>query len=160
MNTEILYYSNPRLRRFDASIIDIADFDDQIVSLILDRTYFFPQGGGARGDSGVVGQTKVVDVIMDKNRQTLLHQIAKEDKHNFHIGLKVSCDIDWDRRCRIMRLHSASHIMEHFLFSLVNNISLVGTNVNEFRDSSTYWKRQPKIDHCDHLILTTPEPCL
>jgi alanyl-tRNA synthetase len=138
MNTEILYFSNPRLTLFDAKIVDIFDFDDEFVSLVLDRTCFFPRGGGARGDSGIINQAQVIEAIMDKNRQTVLHQIAKKDKSNFHINMKVSCNIDWDKRLRIMRLHSASHIMEHFLFSLIKDASLVGTNVNEFRDSSTY----------------------
>lgn len=138
MNTIQGYYEDPYLREFEAKVVKIIEIDDQYGALILDKTYFYPRGGGACGDIGLINRVNIDEVIVDKSTGAILHPIRKDETGKFTVDIKVNCLIDWDRRYKVMKLHCASHIMEHFLFELVDGLELVGTNVNDTRDSSTY----------------------
>ncbi len=139
----LLYYEDPYLQSCESILVDYVDIDDRFVGLVLDRTCFFPHGGGALGDVGSIDSSQVFEVTINKMTGTIIHPISRLEKNRFPIGMKVTCHIDWNRRYRIMKLHAGSHIMEHFLFSLEPGIRLLGTNVNENRDSSTYEARAP-----------------
>ena len=100
----------------------------------LDRTAFYPEGGGQAGDSGVIGGVRVVDT--QKDGGTILHVL--ETTTSFSVGVEVYCEIDWERRHRIMRLHSAAHIMEHFLWGRLGHIERLGSYVDEKKDRADY----------------------
>ena len=58
---EKLYYDNPYLREFTAEIIDIQEYNGNF-RVTLDKTAFFPGGGGQHCDTGMIGDHKVIDV--------------------------------------------------------------------------------------------------
>lgn len=78
----------------------------------LDRSCFYPRGGGQVGDTGFIGDLKVVDTVKDGGG-LIWHLLEVEAP--FHEGQEVSGVIDWDRRYRIMCLHSAAHIVYHMM---------------------------------------------
>jgi Ser-tRNA(Ala) deacylase AlaX len=127
------------MRACNSVVIDVASIEEGNIGIVLDKTVFFPRGGGAAGDIGHINGVPVLETIAVKDSGRVIHPVRiVEAGDRFDVGLSVRCEIDWGRRYRIMRLHAASHIMEHFLFSLVPGLELAGTNVNENRDSSTY----------------------
>src|SRR4029079_2788254 len=79
----------------------------------LDRTIFYPTGGGQPGDTGVLrwdgGEAKVVDSVKADGND-VLHVLAP-DSPRPAVGTKVQAAIDWDRRYRHMRMHTALHVM-------------------------------------------------
>jgi len=81
------------------------------VSVTLDDTYFFPRGGGQTGDSGTIGGVKVADTVAVNGR--IVHIL--ESAPPFKAGDVVECSIDWEKRYRKMRLHSASHIVYYLM---------------------------------------------
>jgi len=127
--TEKLYHGDPYLREFEAEVLGI---DGNEVE--LDRTAFYPEGGGQVGDTGSIGGIRVVDTRIRNDR--IVHVL--EAPPRFDVGETVGCRIDWERRYRIMRLHSASHVMEYFLFRRLGELRRLGSRVDDRKDSSNY----------------------
>jgi len=101
----------------------------------LDQTCFYPESGGQAGDTGTLNGQRVVDTQFDPEKN-IIHIL--ESTLIFKTGDKIEGRIDWERRYRIMRVHAASHIMEHFLFRVFGPLKLIGSHLNEKHDSSTY----------------------
>jgi alanyl-tRNA synthetase len=100
----------------------------------LDRTAFYPEGGGQVGDTGMISDSKVTDTQIDN--EMVIHHL--EESPRFSVGDIVECSLNWERRYRIMRLHSAAHIMEHFLFERLGRLERVGSRVDEAKDRADY----------------------
>lgn len=80
----------------------------------LDRTVFYPLGGGQPGDTGVLvrengDRIRVRDTIKDKDSGQLWHLLDEEI--DLTDGEKLSAEIDWPRRYKLMRLHSCMHML-------------------------------------------------
>jgi misacylated tRNA(Ala) deacylase len=84
----------------------------------LDRTVFYPTGGGQPGDTGVLrwdgGEARIVDAVKaasaDGGAGDVLHVLAP-DSPRPGVGAKVQAVLDWERRYRHMRMHTALHVM-------------------------------------------------
>ena len=100
--TELLFRLDPYMREFDATV-ERCD-DDR---LALDRTCFFPRGGGQTGDTGEISGVKVIDTLREGD--DIVHVLEKP--FPLRIGQRVHGVLDWERRYRIMRLHSAAHLV-------------------------------------------------
>ena len=127
--TRKLFWEDPYMSRFQAQVTGVENN-----KLVLDQTCFYPEGGGQVGDRGRIEGIRVNDT--QKEGQTIKHVLERET--DSEIGEQVSCELDWERRYKIMKLHSASHVMEHFLFKVFGPLKLIGTHVNEKHDKSTY----------------------
>lgn len=103
METEKLYYADPFLKAFTATVLDCQPGKNGFV-VTLDRTAFYPEGGGQPADQGTLDGAAVTDVH-EKNGVVL---------HNVHsaveIGKTVTGVIDWARRFDHMQQHSGEHI--------------------------------------------------
>jgi misacylated tRNA(Ala) deacylase len=93
----------------------------------LDRTIFYPTGGGQPGDTGVLrwdgGEAKIVDALKAEGGD-VLHVLAP-DAPKPAVGTKVHAVLDWERRYKHMRMHTALHVM-----SAVIKGSVTGGQVN------------------------------
>ena len=127
--TARLYHEDPYLRRFEATALSIEGNE-----VVLDRTAFYPEGGGQAGDTGIIGGVRVADTQIRDDR--VVHIL--EAPPSFRAGDSVECEIDWERRHRIMRLHSAAHITEHFLYQQLGELERLGSNVDERKDRADY----------------------
>jgi len=108
--TKKLFWENQYQVEFDATITKIIGN-----SVVLDATGFYPQGGGQVGDTGYLNGIRVVDT--QPGEETDIAHIL-EIKPFFSVGALVHAKIDWERRSKIMRLHSAAHIV-YFLMQEV-----------------------------------------
>jgi len=103
--TELLYLKDHYLREFDAQVVR-SDAD----SLALDKTAFYPTGGGQPNDLGKItwhgGEADVLDV--SKKTGTVLHKLKGPLPQT---GVTVHGSIDWARRYAFMRYHSALHVL-------------------------------------------------
>lgn len=107
MATKMLFRENSYMIDFNAKVLGI---DGK--SVILDQTCFFPQGGGQVGDTGEINGIRVADTQKDEF-STVFHIL--ESDPSFKVGDVVHGRIDWDRRYKTMRLHSASHIVYYVM---------------------------------------------
>ena len=101
-----LYFDDPYKKEFETVVTKIEGNNVE-----LQDTWFFPQGGGQTGDTGSIGNEMVVNVISENDR--IIHILAQPPA--FNVGDKVKCIIDWEKRYRKMRLHSASHIVYYLM---------------------------------------------
>jgi len=103
--TELLYLKDHYMREFDARVAK-AESD----AIVLDRTAFYPTGGGQPNDTGHIhwdsGEAQVVDV--SKKTGTVLHKLKGGPPAE---GTAVHGSVDWDRRYVFMRYHSALHVL-------------------------------------------------
>lgn len=103
--TELLYLKDHNLREFDARVMSV---DSNLIT--LDKTVFYPTGGGQPNDTGVMrwngGESEVVDV--SKKTGTVLHKLDGEPPPQ---GTMIHGIIDWERRYVFMRYHSALHVL-------------------------------------------------
>ena len=98
---EKLYYADPYLKSFDA-VVTKMDGD----RVFLDRTAFYPGGGGQANDLGKIDGRQIADVV--KEGEEIYHVVPDS---SFRIHQKVSCELDWARRYELMRGHSGQHIL-------------------------------------------------
>lgn len=103
--TDILCYADSYLKEFDAKVIDATP-----KGVVLDRTAFYPGGGGQPADSGnlIVGGTEYTVKKLSRADGKLVHEI---DGDLPVVGSDVHGEIDWDRRYKLMRTHTALHIL-------------------------------------------------
>ena len=103
--TEILCYTEQYLKEFDATVIDSADR-----GVVLDRTAFYPGGGGQPADKGLLLSDLGLHQVKKISRKDgdLVHQIDGDIPDN---GTKVHGVLDWERRYQLMRTHTALHIL-------------------------------------------------
>ncbi len=101
-----LYFDDPYKKEFETTVTAV---DGNNVE--LQDTWFFPQGGGQTGDSGSIGDERVANVISENGR--IIHLMERPPA--FKTGDHVTCVIDWEKRYRKMRLHSASHIVYYLM---------------------------------------------
>jgi alanyl-tRNA synthetase len=106
-STYRMFYDEPEMTEFEAKIIDITDH-----FLILDKTLFYPEGGGQPEDTGYITSSSGVKVKMDHARlvgDVVLHTVS--DASPFRVGEKVMGEIDAGRRMSHARHHTATHIL-------------------------------------------------
>src|SRR5216684_8220048 len=105
--TERLYYHDSRLLEFDATVISVSERDDGQIAVILDRTAFYPTGGGQPNDTGTLGDARVVDCI-DAEDDGVLHVVQGSVPQ---IGDTIHGQIDWLRRLDHLQQHTGQHIL-------------------------------------------------
>ena len=103
METEKLYYADPFLKTFTATVLDCQPGKNGFI-VTLDRTAFYPEGGGQPADQGTLDGAAVTDVH-EKNG-VVLHNVDSA----VEIGKTVTGVIDWARRFDHMQQHSGEHI--------------------------------------------------
>jgi misacylated tRNA(Ala) deacylase len=101
--TDLLYQTDSYLREFDATVLGSLPDERAIV---LDRTAFYPGGGGQPNDTGAINDQAVTKVR--KAGEDVLHSI---DGDLPPVGTRVKGVINWERRYRLMRTHTAMHIL-------------------------------------------------
>ncbi len=109
--TDLLYYDDAYLREFDATVTAVEDADGK-TRVALDRTAFYPGGGGQLNDEGwlTIDGTRARVVKVNKEGGTLWHTLAA-DAPVPATGVPVHGELDWDRRYALMRTHTAMHIL-------------------------------------------------
>lgn len=90
------------LREFDGIVVAI---DGNRV--VLDQTAFYPRGGGLVSDTGRLGPVSVTEVV--KEGEEVFHVV--DDPSSIMVGEKVHGQIDWDRRYKVMKMHTTAHIL-------------------------------------------------
>ena len=109
--TSEIFRDDPYKKECEARILDF--WDNWI---ILDQTVFYSEGGGQLGDTGLIkaGQQEIQIENTIKENDLIKHIF--NSKFDFEIGDNVTCIIDWDRRYKLMKMHTSLHL----LCSLVN----------------------------------------
>lgn len=130
--TEEIFRADAYLKECIATVIAVEG-----QGVVLDRTVFYPQGGGQAGDSGVLvladgGELAIADTRKTKDAEGRpTHQIGhvaapgqEETLMRIKPGDAVTARVDWERRHRLMRFHTTTHLLCHLVPQLVNGCSI------------------------------------
>ena len=108
---EKLYYIDQYLREFTAEIIEILEMDNKF-HILLDKTAFFPGGGGQFCDLGKIDSYNVIDVYEKEDK---IYHVLDKKPIKIH---NVKCEIDWNRREDGMHQHFAQHVLSGCFYNL------------------------------------------
>lgn len=122
--TERLYYDDSHLTEFTAHIVERTQVGGQ-PAVVLDRTAFYPTGGGQPHDTGQIGGVEVIDVLTRESDGEVLHVLAGDPPAD-----EVTCRVDWDRRFDFMQQHTGQHILTQ-AFVATAGIQTVGFHLTE-----------------------------
>jgi misacylated tRNA(Ala) deacylase len=107
-----LYLEDSYTKEFDARIVGTS-----LKEIELDRTFFFPRGGGQPFDTGKLAlngnQYNVIEVKIDRETDRIFHVLDQE--HTLKEGDIVKGMIDWPQRYQSMRIHTATHVVDGVL---------------------------------------------
>lgn len=123
MATQKLYETDAYVQEFNAAVLSCTP-QGEAFAVVLDRTAFFPEGGGQPCDLGTLGGAKVLDVRTDGETVTHLTDAP------LPVGQTVAGCLDWARRLDAMQQHTGEHILSgalHRLFGAENVGFHIGT---------------------------------
>ena len=167
------YYSDTSQTEFSATVLDCTslsqiqieslDLSPEVVvtpthSVVLDRTLFYPEGGGQLGDQGTLGEAKVVDTRIEKGVIYHLTNCSVDEG-------EISGKIDWERRRQLMDHHTAVHIVGGSARTILGpHIWQAGSNKGEryARIDLTHYSRLSRDDldkiedHANEIIAKNP----
>lgn len=115
MPTDRLYFADPRLLEFEGVVVGHATFGDS-PTVTLDRSAFYPEGGGQMADRGTLGALAVVDVQVDD--AGVVHHRVEGDLPS--VGERLRGVVDRERRRSHMALHTGQHILSRALVEVAN----------------------------------------
>jgi misacylated tRNA(Ala) deacylase len=104
--TELLYHTDSYLREFEAQVVAV---DGQRVA--LDRTAFYATGGGQPHDTGTLSAGQRVWQVTEVRREGELAWHTLQGEGMPAVGERLTGQIDWDRRYKLMRTHTALHLL-------------------------------------------------
>lgn len=106
-STRMLYYDDPYLSEFEAKTLRVIDGK----YVVLDKTAFYPEGGGQPADHGILKfDGKSIDVVdVQKVGNVIVHVV--KSALSLKSGGRVKGSIDWERRSSLMKHHTATHIV-------------------------------------------------
>lgn len=107
---ELLFRDDPYLTSCEAKVTAVEE-----QGIRLDRTVFYPEGGGQPGDVGSLTladgtKIEIVDARKGQDHEDVVH-IAAPDAPALSVGDAVTAEIDWERRHRLMRMHTCLHLL-------------------------------------------------
>src|SRR5450432_1567233 len=102
--TERVYLQDPYVTTFRARVVELRDLEGKPAA-ILDRSAFYPEGGGQPGDRGVLGAAKVLDT--QEHAGEVLHLLDRP----LALGSVIDAQVDWPRRFDHMQQHHGQHLL-------------------------------------------------
>ena len=118
-----LYENDSYIKEFSATVVSCEEKDGAYF-VVLDKTAFFPEGGGQDADKGKIGDVDVLDVQIKND--IIYHKVNQA----FNKNEEVNCVIDWDTRFVRMQNHTGEHIVSGVIHSLFN-YNNVGFHMND-----------------------------
>jgi misacylated tRNA(Ala) deacylase len=151
--TEALYMDDSYLKEWSAKVIKVTDGK----YIILDKTAFYPKGGGQPCDEGVIRRNddKFNVVYVGKFSGDISHEV---DKPGLKVGDSVICELNWERRYTYMRYHTACHLISNILYNRAdakitgNQIELDKSRMDFSMDDYSPEKLQEYVNEANQII--------
>jgi misacylated tRNA(Ala) deacylase len=108
--TEKVFYQDSYQKALSSEVVEVIEG-----GLLLAATIFYPLGGGQPGDQGVLtvngSDYTVVDTRYADDGHNIVHYLESADLSGIKVGDLVAMQIDWERRHRLMRMHTSMHLL-------------------------------------------------
>jgi alanyl-tRNA synthetase len=139
---KMLYHQNSYQKEYRSKVIQIEG-----KKVLLDETIFFPVTPTEPGDIGIINNYRVVEVKRDPKKDIIWHFL--ENSPDFKKGDVAHLQIDWERRYKMMRLHSALHLLAGCFDSLFRQRAVAGIVES---DTANLVFKQPVDDYIGDSI--------
>ena len=122
--TKSLFLDDMYIKKFEAEVVSVKDGK----FIVLDQTAFYPKSGGVACDTGFFSRKseKFKVIYTGKFNDDISHEV---DIEGLQIGDKIIGNIDWDRRYKLMRYHTAAHILSGAFHKNLGGIKITGNNI-------------------------------
>ncbi|MCX8154781.1 MAG: alanine--tRNA ligase [Candidatus Micrarchaeota archaeon] len=138
--TDKMYYRYPLDAEFEATVIGV-----EPDGVILDRTLFYPEGGGQVGDTGYLNDIRVNDT--KKYGNVIIHVV--QEPNRFRVGERVRGKVDIDRRLIVTKHHTAAHLLTQASYEIL------GVHVWQAGSYKSDTKAHMDISHYERIDLDT-----
>ncbi|MBI4159090.1 alanyl-tRNA editing protein [Candidatus Woesearchaeota archaeon] len=122
----MLYLKDSYKKEFEAIVKEV-----NANKIVLNETYFYASGGGQPSDKGIIifnnQEFKVINVKKENGK--IIHEL---DKEGLKVNDKIRCMIDWNKRYKLMRMHTAAHILSAIIHRETNAM-ITGNQLDEER---------------------------
>ena len=118
---KLLYQDNPYMKECRSRVVDITNNE-----VLLEQSCFFAFSGGQASDSGTINNIPVKEAFWRTDE--IIYVL--ENVPGFKIDDEVTVKIDWEKRHRIMKLHTAAHIVYEFFIKKAGNQKVIGSNIS------------------------------
>ena len=120
--TEFVFRDDSYLRSLDATVTEVTLEG----GIVLDRTIFYAASGGQPGDTGTLGRATIGATVHPEGDKFRIVHVPTDGGVPFRPGQSVTAAIDWDRRYKLMRMHTALHLL-----SVVFPFPVTGGSIGE-----------------------------
>ncbi|VVC01226.1 Alanyl-tRNA editing protein AlaX-M [uncultured archaeon] len=122
--TETLYLTDSYLKECDATVTEATD-----KNVVLDKTVFYPRGGGQPSDTGriIAAGIEYAVLSVSKKEGKTIHELDKEGPK---AGDAVHCVLNWERRYKLMRSHTAAHVLGATMYNELG-VLITGNQIEE-----------------------------
>lgn len=163
------------IKSFEATIIKKGTDDKGRNYLVLDRSAFYPEGGGQPTDTGIIlwemnktGEKQCLRVVFVSKGNEIRHFVEEKKPENNHFdniepGTKVKGVLDWKRRYAHMRFHTSQHLLSGVVWELYN-AATVGNQIHaeysrvDFSPLSLQEVNKEEVERrCNEIIRNAPE---
>jgi misacylated tRNA(Ala) deacylase len=136
--TRKLYWEQPYSKEFSATVVSVEGN-----RVVLDQSLFYPRGGGVACDTGTLNGIQVTETSKDADHIT--HTLNSPP--NFAVGSIVEGKLDWDRRYRLMRMHTSGHLLCSVFYSKAN-CRITGNQIEVDKSRMDF-----NLDHFDRSLI-------
>ncbi len=131
MTTQKIFWENPYLIECKATVTSIKGN-----KIKLDQTIFFAFSGGQESDQGTIGGINVISAVKQRDKESIIdieYELEYELEHEPHfiVGEQVDVKINKERREKLRKLHSATHIVYYFVMETLGRLKIIGSNIAE-----------------------------
>jgi len=110
--THLLYYEDAYVKEFDSTVTKVLKTEEHETGVILDETAFYSGGGGQPPDMGLIeDSTMQAKVVRLQRKGEIIIHYVDENFGEIKEGARVRGIINWERRYRLMRIHTSAHLM-------------------------------------------------
>ncbi len=140
--TEFLFRNDSYLTTVSAKVIEVNDLG----GIVLDRTNFYATSGGQPGDVGFLERSdgdkvKIATTIHPDGQKDEIVHVPEADQAVLSVGDEVTCHIDWDNRYKLMRVHTALHLL-----SVVIPLPVTGGSIGAEKGRLDFQMPEPPED--------------
>jgi len=167
METKFLYLEDAYIKEFEAKITKIETIDDKF-GIVLDQTAFYPVGGGQPSDTGEISnESGKASIMRVERRDAGVFHFADKIEGRLTEGNSVKGVIDWNRRYRLMRIHTAAHLLSEAVRKAVGKpLAIVGSAIGvekarlDFGYERSIRELFPKIEEIANRIIAENRPVI
>jgi len=118
--TRKVFWEDPYLTQLETRVTSVNGND-----ITVEETIFYALAGGQESDHGTIGSSRVLQAR--KEGKEIVYTL--EDGHGLKPGDRVRMTIDWERRCRLMRLHFAAEIVLELVYQQLRSVKKIGAHI-------------------------------